>query len=75
MTAVVTLVTIVLYLLLLFAVARRSSGNADNATFLNPEYLITFLKNRVGILSGDPMKERYSVCRTGLYTADMKLFR
>ena len=46
--------------------------NADNATFLNPEYLITFLKSRVGILSGDPMKERYSVCRTGLYTADMK---
>ena len=33
MTSVVTLVTIVLYLLLLFAVARRSSGNADNATF------------------------------------------
>ncbi len=49
--------------------------NADNATFLNPEYIITYLKSTLGILSGSPLDERYSVCRTGLYTADMRLFR
>lgn len=49
--------------------------NADNATFLNPEYLITYLKEKLGILSGDPLQERYSICRTGLYTASMELFR
>lgn len=49
--------------------------NADNATFLNPEYLVTYLKNKLGILEGSLLEERYNVCRTGLYTADMKLFR
>ena len=48
---------------------------ADNATFLNPEYLVTYLKAACGILSGSPMEERYSIRRTGLYTAQMKLFR
>jgi len=49
--------------------------NADNATFLNPEYLITYLKDTCGILSSSLLNERYSICRTGLYTADMDLFR
>ena len=49
--------------------------NADNATFLNPEYLVTYLKTALPILNGSPLKEGYSVLRTGLYTADMKLFR
>ncbi len=49
--------------------------NADNATFLNPEYLVTCLKNATGILQGSLLEERYNICRTGLYTADMRLFR
>ncbi len=57
------------------AVVIEAVLNADNATFLNPEYLITYLKNTVGILNGSLLKERYHICRTGLYTADMKLFR
>lgn len=48
---------------------------ADNAGFINPEYLVTHLKNTCGILAGDPTKERYSVLRTGLFTADMTPFR
>lgn len=53
----------------------RATLTADNARFLNPEYLITYLKDRGGILQGSLMEERYSILRTGLYTADGTLFR
>ena len=53
----------------------RAMLTADNARFLNPEYLITYLKNTCGILQGSLLKERYSLLRTGLYTADGTLFR
>ncbi len=48
---------------------------ADNAGFLNPEYLVTYLKQRCGILAADPLSERYTVLRTGLYAKDMTPFR
>jgi radical SAM-linked protein len=48
---------------------------ADNAGFLNPEYLITHLKEKCGILAGNPMKEHYTLLRTGLYRGDMTPFR
>ena len=48
---------------------------ADSAGFLNPEYLITHLKTRCGVLCGNPMQERYMILRTGLYRADMTPFR
>ena len=48
---------------------------ADNAGFLNPEYLVTFLKEKLGILSGNALCERYTLLRTGLYFADMTPFR
>ena len=48
---------------------------ADNAGFLNPEYLVTFLKEKLGILSGNALRERYTLLRTGLYFADMTPFR
>ena len=48
---------------------------ADNAGFINPEYLITHLKNTCGILSGNPLSERYTVLRTGFFLADMTPFR
>ena len=47
---------------------------ADNAGFINPEYLVTYLKDKVGILAGNPLAERYTVLRTGLYLADMTPF-
>ena len=53
----------------------RTVLKADNAGFINPEYLVTYLKDTVGILSGDLLAERYTVLRTGLYLADMTPFR
>lgn len=53
----------------------RATLTADNARFLNPEYLVTYLKNTCGILQGPLTKERYTLLRTGLYTADGTLFR
>lgn len=47
---------------------------ADSEHFLNPEYLITYLKQKCGILSGHPLEERYSILRTGLYDAEGHLF-
>lgn len=57
------------------AIVIHAVLTADNAGFLNPEYLVTFLKTACGILSGDLLKESYTLTRTGLYTADMTLFR
>ena len=43
---------------------------AGNTLHLNPEMLITAAKDRLGILSGDPTKESYSLLRTHVYLAD-----
>jgi uncharacterized protein (DUF2344 family) len=48
---------------------------ADNAGFLNPEYLVTYLKDKLALPEGNLLKERYTVLRTGLYLADMTPFR
>ena len=57
------------------AVVINATLAADNAGFLNPEYLVTYLKNTLGILSGSPLKEKYGICRTGLYDKNMVLFK
>ena len=43
------------------------AGNTEN---LNPEMLIGVAKERLGILSGDPTQETYSILRTNVYTDD-----
>ena len=43
------------------------AGNTEN---LNPEMLIGVAKERLGILSGDPTQESYSILRTNVYTDD-----
>ena len=50
--------------------------SADASSFLNPEYLVKYLRNSAGILT-DPnlLKESYSILRTAAYTADMKEYR
>ena len=48
---------------------------ADNAGFINPEYLVTHLKNTCGILAKDLLREQYTVLRTGLFLEDMTPFR
>ena len=44
--------------------------SADSAGFLNPEYLVKVLKEKCGILSGDPLKEEYSILRTAVLAGD-----
>ena len=57
------------------ALVVRAMLTADNAHFLNPEYLVTYLKKSCGILQGSLLTERYTLLRTGLYTADGVAFR
>lgn len=37
---------------------------------LNPEFVVTSLRERFGILSGDPLREHYRILRTRLLTSD-----
>ena len=39
---------------------------------INPESLITMLKEKLGILSGDPLSEEYSIIRKRVYFEDAK---
>ena len=50
--------------------------SADPSEFLNPEYLVRYLRESIGVLS-DPCltNEYYSILREEAYTADMKKFR
>ena len=49
---------------------------ADSASFLNPEYLVTYLKETTGVLtSSDLLSETYSILRKEAYRADMTRFR
>lgn len=43
---------------------------ADSSSFLNPEYLVKILRERCGVLCGDPMCESYSILRTAVYAGD-----
>ena len=49
--------------------------SASVGEFLNPELLITAIKQKCGLLSGNPTREYYTVMRTTLRKADMSLFR
>ncbi len=49
-------------------VSAKLSAGGD--AYLNPEFLITAAKTRLGILSGDPARESYSILRTEVYLAD-----
>ncbi len=43
---------------------------ADSANYLNPEYIVTALKNKFGILHGDIIKEWYTITRKNLLKSD-----
>ena len=49
--------------------------SASSTEYLNPELLITALKQNIGILAGDPSVEWYTIMRTNLYTSDLKEFK
>lgn len=48
---------------------------ASSAEYLNPELLITGLKQKNGILRGDPMKEEYSIIRKNIFFENLREFR
>ena len=48
--------------------------SASSTEYLNPEMLITALKENIGILAGDPSVEWYAIMRTNLLTSDLKEF-
>ncbi len=48
---------------------------ATSVEFLNPELVITALKQHLGILQGDPTREWYTVLRTSVLKQDMTKFR
>jgi len=43
---------------------------ADSANYLNPEYLITALKTKTNIFTGDILNERHAITRTKMYAPD-----
>ena len=44
--------------------------SASGSEYLNPEMLIAAAKRELGILSGNPAEEEYSILRTHVYLAD-----
>lgn len=52
----------------------ETTVSASSTEYLNPEMLITGLKTRLGILSGDPTKEYYTIMRTELLKENMTRF-
>ena len=49
--------------------------SASSTEYLNPEMLVTAMKQNLSIMSGDPTAEWYTIMRTGLYTKDMVDFK
>lgn len=52
----------------------EATVSASSTEYLSPEMLVTGLKEKLGILSGDPTKEHYSIMRTQLLKEDMSVF-
>ena len=48
---------------------------ANVGEFLNPEMLMTAMKDYLDVLSHDPTEEWYTILRTAIYKEDMSLFR
>ncbi len=57
------------------AITMRTRLSATAEEFLNPEMLVSAMKQYLGVLSGDPTKERYTVLRVALLDSDEKDFR
>lgn len=56
-------------------IAIRAVLRAASAEFLNPELVITGLKQKHGILAGNPTEEWYSIMRTAVMRENGELFR
>lgn len=49
--------------------------SASSTEYLNPEMLVTALKQNLGILVSDPSVEWYTIMRTNLFTTDLEEFK
>jgi len=56
------------------AIRMNVTLRASSVEYLNPELLITGLRQACGILSSSPVEEWYSVLRTGVLKQDLTLF-
>ncbi len=70
--------------LIRYATAVYDAGNiridctlsADASSFLNPEYLVKYLRAACGVLSsGNLLAESYEILRHSAYAADMSVYR
>ena len=46
--------------------------SASGVSYLNPEYLVTAIKEKTGFLSTDLLKESYRIVRNEMYLSDGK---
>lgn len=52
----------------------NTTVRASSKEYLNPELIITGLKNKLGILSSDPISESYRIVRTAVQREDLSEF-
>ena len=52
----------------------KATLKASSTEYLNPELLISALRERCGILSGNIAEEWYTVMRTAIRKADLSIF-
>lgn len=43
---------------------------AEGGSFLNPDYIMRYIKEKTGVLTGDPKKEWYTVLRSHIFDKD-----
>ena len=53
----------------------KTTVKASSTEYLNPELMVSGLRTALGILSGDPTREYYSIIRTAIFKEDMSEFR
>ena len=56
-------------------ITMRARLAASSEQFLNPEMLMTAMKDYLDMLSHDPTEEWYTILRTAIHKEDMSLFR
>ena len=53
----------------------KTTVRASSTEYLNPELIVTGMRKYLGILSGDPKEEYYSIMRTAIFMEDLTEFR
>ncbi len=53
----------------------KTTVRASSTEYLNPELIVTGLRKYLGILTGDPTEEYYTIMRTAIFKEDLSEFR